>query len=570
MIANNQLAAYPELVQTLLRNRGIETRDDADKFLHPSYERDIHDPFLMKDMEKAVVRIWEAVEAKQKIVIYGDYDCDGIPGATILHDFFKKIGYSNFDVYIPDRHEEGYGLNMEAIEQFSENDVKLVITVDLGTTDVNEVAQAGSFGIDVIVTDHHLPHRREDAMAGTSPEILPRAFAVLNPKQHDDAYPYDMLCGAGIAWKLVCALVKKYGEYWKIAAGWEKWLLDMAGIGTLADMVPLRDENRAIAHYGLTVLRKNRRMGLAKLFAKAKVDANNLVEEDVTFTIAPRLNAASRMDSPRRAFELLAATDDGEAGALAGHLASLNDTRKLLVANIMKEAKTKLEKREEKTVIVIGNPAWRIGILGLVAGKIADEYRKPTFVWGLEGGEVIKGSCRSDGSVNLVNLMTLAGEGTFVDFGGHKLAGGFSVAHDAVHFLEEKLSMAYETMPKEEAVVDKSIAYETELPLDAVTAKTHALVEEFAPFGEGNPRPVFLFRGAEIVAVKTFGKTADHLEIAFAKPSGGTVKAISFFSAPASFPVQIVPGARVDLYATIEKSTFLRKTEIRLRITGIR
>lgn len=558
METKNELAGYPELQQKLLANRGITTREEAERFLHPSYERDMHDPFLMKDMEKAVVRIFEAVEAKQKIIIYGDYDCDGIPGSTILHDFFKKIGCEHFDVYIPDRHEEGYGLNGEAVDQFFKNDVKLIITVDLGTTDDDEIAQAESFGIDVIVTDHHLPH-----------EILPRAFAILNPKQEGDVYPFNMLCGAGVAWKLVCALVKKYGEYWKIADGWEKWLLDMAGVGTLADMVPLRDENRAIAYYGLTVLRKNRRMGLAKLFAKAKIDAGNLVEEDVTFTIAPRLNAASRMDSPRRAFELLAATDEREAGVLADHLASINDERKLLVANIMKEAKAKLEKREDKSIIVIGNPSWRIGILGLVAGKIADEYKKPTFVWGLEGGEMIKGSCRSDGVANLVELMTLAGEGAFINFGGHKLAGGFSVAHDGIHFLEERLTTAHALMPTEEIVIDKGVAYETELSLDEVNTKTHALVEELAPFGEGNPRPVFLFRRAEIISVKTFGKTGDHIEITFAKTSG-IVKAISFFSTPESFPVQIIPGARVDLYATIEKSTFLRKTEIRLRITNMR
>ncbi len=558
MNETNPLAEYPELVQTLLKNRNIVTREDADIFLRPSYERDLHDPFLMKDMEKAAVRIFEATQANEKIIIYGDYDCDGIPGSVILHDFLKKIKYENFEVYIPDRHEEGYGLHMEATEQFSENNVKLIITVDLGTTNIEQIAQAETFGIDVIVTDHHLPQ-----------EALPRAYAILNPKQSGDAYPYDMLCGAGVAFKLVCALVKKYGEFWKLPEGWEKWLLDMTAIGTLSDMVPLRGENRVLAHYGLKVLRKNRRVGLQKLFAKANVDPSNLVEEDITFTIAPRLNAASRMDSPRRAFELLAAEKEAEAGALADHLAKINDERKQLVATIMKEAKAKLERREEKSIIVIGNPTWRIGILGLVAGKLAEEFKKPVFVWGLEGGEIIKGSCRSDGTTNLVELMALASEEAFLGFGGHKLAGGFSVSHDQVHFLEAKLELAYASLPKATSTQDEPEAYEAELSLGDVMAKTHALIEQLAPFGEGNPRPVFIFKDAQIVHVKKFGKAQEHLEIGFMKQNGQTVKAITFFSEPESFGVSIMPGSRVNLLATIERSTFLRKTEIRLRIVDI-
>ena len=248
---------HTELLDLLLLNRGIG-KDDRERFLSPSYDDHLYDPFLMKDMERVCVRIFEAVEAKEKILIYSDYDCDGIPAAVIMHDFFEKIGYENYSMYIPDRHDEGYGLHLDAIDQFIDSDVKLLITFDLGITAVEEVARAQAAGVDVIITDHHIPQ-----------EEIPRAYAILNPKQIGCKYPDKMLCGAGVAFKLIQAMVKKYGEYWKISNGWEKWLLDMAGVATLADQVPLLDENRVFAFYGLKVLRKGRRMGLVELFKKA-------------------------------------------------------------------------------------------------------------------------------------------------------------------------------------------------------------------------------------------------------------------------------------------------------------
>ncbi|MEI8270976.1 MAG: single-stranded-DNA-specific exonuclease RecJ, partial [bacterium] len=447
---------YGELLQTLLKNRGIEGEEEIEKFLNPNYERDLHDPFLMRDMEKTCVRIFEAVEAEEKIMIYADYDADGIPGAVILSDLFKKIGYTNFEVYLPQRNSEGYGLNLEAIKEFADKGIKLLITIDLGITAIAEVAQAEAEGIDVIITDHHLPH-----------ETLPKAYAILNPKVDD--YPEKMLCGAGVVFKLVQGFVKKYGEYFDrlragenflsvelatlrqsstaksppaLCSGWEKWMLDMAGLATLSDMVPLTGENRAIAHFGMKVLRKSPRPGLQKLLAKINVEQKYLSEDDISFMVVPKLNAASRMDDPMRAFELLATDDETEAGVLANHLSKINDERKLIVAGIMREVKKKFEKREMKEVIVIGNPEWRIGVLGLVAGKLMDEYQKPVFVWGKDENDLIKGSCRSDGSVSIVELMT-HNKDAFLEYGGHELAGGFTVHNDKVHFLEDVLSESF-------------------------------------------------------------------------------------------------------------------------------
>lgn len=546
---------YSDLLQALLAKRGITTDEEASVFLNPDYTRDLFDPFLMRDMEKACVRIYEAMEAGEKIVIYADYDCDGIPGAVILSSLFKKINYSNFEVYIPQRNSEGYGLNLEAIKQFADSNVKLLITIDLGITAVAEVVQAEVDGIDVIVTDHHLPQ-----------EILPRAYAILNPKV--DNYPEKMLCGAGVVFKFIQGFVKKYGEYYKIKDGWEKWMLDMAGLATLSDVVPLIGENRAMAYFGIKVLRKSPRVGLQKLLAKMNIDQRYLNEDDVGFMIAPRLNAASRMDDPMRAFELLATRDVAEAGVLANHLTKINDDRKLIVAGIMREVKKSFEDREMKEVIVVGNPKWKVGVLGLVAGKIVDEYNRPVFVWGRDENDLIKGSCRSDGSVSLVELMTHT-EDHFIEYGGHEMAGGFTVHNDKVFFLEEMLSNSFHKIKK--IIEEEKVKYDFSGGLDLVSMRNWKEIEKMAPFGLDNPKPIFFFPKVKIEKIKKFGKngSGEHLEIIFMDSNNKKATAISFFSGLDSFSVPIEEGKDVDLLATFDLSRFRGREELRLRIVDI-
>ena len=356
---------YGELLRTLLAKRGITDEAQAEIFLEPDYQRDLHDPFLMRDMEKACVRLFEAIDNNEKIVIYADYDCDGIPGAVILQDLFREIKYTNYEVYIPQRNSEGYGLNLDAVKDFANSNVKLIITIDLGITAVAEVAQAEVDGIDIIITDHHLPRQSESN--GGLAFNLPRAYAILNPKV--DNYPEKMLCGAGVMFKFVQGFLKKYGEYFKVKEGVEKWMLDMAGVATLSDMVPLVGENRALAYFGMKVLRKSPRPGLQKLLAKLNIEQKYLSEDDLGFMVTPRLNAASRMDDPMRAFELLSTDDEVQAEALVKHLSRINDERKSIVTGIMRDVNKNFDKRQMNEVIVIGNPAWRVGVLGLVAGK---------------------------------------------------------------------------------------------------------------------------------------------------------------------------------------------------------
>lgn len=553
----NDLASYPELIQILLNSRGIKNEAEAERFFAPNYELDLHDPYLLKDMEKAVERILEAIKENQKILIYSDYDADGIPGGVMLKTFFDKIGYQNVENYIPHRHDEGYGLHLDAVEKFLPLDVKLIVTVDCGIVDVDQVKRAQELGMDVIITDHHEPNG-----------VLPNAYAVINPKQSDCLYPEKGLCGSGVAFKLIQALLLK--NRFGLKEGQEKWFLDLVGIATLSDMVPLVGENRALAHYGLKVIRRSPRPGLVKFWKKLRVDQRNITEDDIGFSLAPRINAASRMGEPMDAFKLLKTEDHVEADLLSDHLNKINDERKGVVASLVKGIKkhlhAKIGDNSLGKVIVMGSPEWKPSLLGLVANSIIDDFRRPVFLWGRNGDSIIKGSCRSDGSVNLVALMEEAKD-NFLQFGGHKLAGGFAVANETIHTLEDELNRAYEKVKdnndEETILIDKKIS------IDDVNFSFYESIEKFSPFGIGNPKPLFLFERVEIFESKQFGKEKNHLELSLRKNNGEKLKAISFFSKPDSFSNIPESGKKIDLIATLEKSTFGRYPELRLRIVDI-
>ncbi len=556
-----ELEMYPELLQELLINKGITTKKEADIFLNPDYVKHLHDPFLIKDMDKVVDRILQAISKKEKIVIYSDYDCDGIPGGVLLHDFFKKIEYENFTNYIPHRHDEGYGLNISAVEEFGKDNAKILITVDCGITDIVPVEKANEFGIDVIITDHHVP--------GAD---LPKAFAILNSKQKGDTYPYDMLCGTSVAFKLVQALIEKAGRVnsgvgFNIKEGWEKWLLDMVGLATIADMVPLTGENRVLAHYGLRVLRKSRRPGLMQLCRKMYIQQRNITEDDVGFMIVPRINAASRMGIPMDAFNLLSTKDEVEAGALSTHLDKINNKRKGVVGAITREVKKRIDEDNLKGVIVMGNPDWKPPLLGIVANNVSELYKRPVFLWGRDGGEHLKGSCRSGNIMDVMELMLKVEKGLFLEFGGHAFSGGFSVKHEKIHELEEGLLKAYKKMDKNKEPEPMSV--DKKLSLDDVSWDTYSVLEKLAPFGQGNKKPLFLFENITIEDVRDFGKDKNHLQIDFKKKSGGKVSAIGFFKTINDFGDKLKERNKIDLIATIDKSTFRNIIELRLRIVEI-
>lgn len=409
------------LQNTILEQKGfdLKKKEEIEKFLSPNWDRDLLDSSKIKDIKKAIKRIKDAIDKNEKIIIYADYDCDGIPGAVVLNDLFEKVNYKNFSVYIPHRHNEGYGLNMNAIQRFIDEKVSLIITVDVGITNISEIKFAEENGVNVIVTDHHLPVLDE-----VDKQILPEAFAIVNTKQVGDKYKEKFLSGAATAWKLVNAFLNKYRRDFNVGEGWEKWLLDMVGIATIADLVPLKGENRLFAKYGLEVLKKTKRPGLLKIFSNARILTRKINEDDIAFGIAPRVNAASRMAEPIHAFYALLQNE--EAANFANELESYNKARK----QETKDAETVIdyEKFREDKIVLIGDEKWTPGIIGLVASKVCETVKKTTFVWGLgEDENILKGSVRSrEDGYNVVEIMTEC-QYLLENFGGHEMAGGFAI-----------------------------------------------------------------------------------------------------------------------------------------------
>lgn len=561
-----EFGVFSDMFSNLLMNRGIVTARDASVFISPDYELGSHDPFLMRDMNKAVERVHKAIKNNEKIIIYSDYDADGIPGAVVLYDTFKKLGVTNFENYIPHRHNEGFGLNHDAFDEFKAKEAKLVISIDCGAGNADEVDYANSLGIDVIITDHH-----------ELSDKIPSAFAILNPKLKDCKYPEKMLCGSGVIFKFVQAFLKKYGAEFGVPVGWEKWLLDLVGIATLSDMVPLIGENRVFAYYGLKVLKKTPRPGLAQLFQKLRVKREHLNEDDIGFTITPRINAASRMGSPDIAFNLLSTDDVALAGAYADALEHVNNERKGTVASLVKEVKKILSERDigSKKVIVLGNPAWRPSLLGLVANNLAEQYGKPAFLWGRDGGGIIKGSCRSgraeNGNITTSVLSIMQKTPTsFSVFGGHGASGGFEVSNDNIHSLAGSLEDAAERLSVEIGDVKTAKNYvDAHISLEDVSWDLYNDIEKLSPFGVGNPKPLFLIRRARIDSIKSFGKDGNHTEIIFRDLAERKISAIQFFLSKESLPTCVVPLSTMDFVAHLEKSTFKNYPELRLRIVDI-
>lgn len=569
-----------DLVEQLLHNRGIKTKKEKNEFLNPDFVKHLHDPFLLPDMKKAADRILKAIKNKEFICIWSDYDADGIPGGALLHDFFKMIGFENFINYIPDRHIEGYGLNNEGIEKLAKDGIKLLITIDCGIRNNKETDYAKKFGMEVIITDHHEPASAEVA-ASKQGDNLPKAYAVINPKRSDSKYPEKIICGTGVIWKVIEAILKTLrnkastlqpGQIQVPKLGFEKWLLDLVCLATLSDMVPLIGENRALAYFGLSVLRKTKRLGLKKLFSALKINKEYLTEDDVIFMITPRINAASRMGHPIDAFKLLTATDEAEAEIYVKHLDHINNERKGVVAGIVKEVKKgikeKFEILGEKSVIVLGNPDWRPALLGLVANSIAEEYNRPVFIWGAAqralpgGGEEreFKGSCRSNGTVDLVALMEKT-KNHFIEFGGHKLSGGFSVLFEKIHTLEDALIEANTHVVNN----DLETMIDAELSLKDISEKSVSEILQLAPFGMDNERPLFIFRDILPEKIYRFGKAKEHLSISL-RDGLHTIRAISFFTSLDQFGDALKEGIKTNLAANIEKSFYGGSAEIRLRI----
>ena len=439
---NVRTRTHENLVEQLLADRGI-AREGAADFLRPEYHA-LHDPFLFRDMRKACDRIWEAIAAGEKILIYSDYDADAITANAVVFRCLKTIG-ADVSVYIPDRFTEGYGLNVAAFEMIAQGGASVVITVDCGTNSTAEADFCAERGIDLIITDHH-------EVTGD----LPCAFALINPKNRDDAYPYHELVGVGVAFKLACALLS-YRDMHELPLGYEKWFLDLVAIGTVADCHSLLGENRILVGYGLRVLPKTKWVGLHALLASAREPYDTYT---LGFVVAPRINAAGRIEHASIAFDLLTTDGATRAAALAAQLEALNARRQQLTENVMSEARAQLELIRANTVLLASGTDWPKGVVGLVAGKLVEEFSRPVLV--LERGEVEStGSARSLGGFNMVDALTAVKQ-HLVRYGGHAAAAGFTLRTSDVEIFYRDL-LAYADLNADVASFARVLDVEAEL-----------------------------------------------------------------------------------------------------------
>jgi len=578
-------------IKKILRDRGL-TKGEAEEFLNPVYIEEragLYDARKMKDIDKAIDRIWTAIDKKEKICIYSDYDADGVPGAVILHQFFKKIGFDKHVIIkIPHRHKEGFGLHSHLIDEIELEDGKLIITIDLGTSNIKEVLHAKNKGIDVIITDHHQPH-----------EELPQAYAILNSKQSDCNYPDKNLCGAGVIFKLTHLLIedaKKRGH--NIAQGFEKWLLDMAGLATISDMVPLLGENRILAFYGLKVLQKNKRRGLYHLLNKLKINEKYIDEGDIGFSVSPCINAASRMNHAYDAFKLLSTDNEDEAIKMADELIRLNKLRKSSAESLIVDIKNKIDESKVKDFIVIGDENWSPTILGPAASQLVRQFQVPVFIYASDGGDVFRGSCRSTKDISLTEIMHNVSDGFFTEFGGHHASGGFAFTLDKKDVFESEIRKAYDKYISHKAISD--IDKEDE-ELEKIYETTHDNIDNFLlkllsqmkPYGMNNQNPLFCIKNVSFGQIKYFGKQKEHMEFViknFLNKNGNIedvtpelfqdtykysskanrkdiVKYISFFAENSLQEINI--DNRYDIYGRVEESNFLGKKEIRVKVEYI-
>ena len=479
----------PEVAR-LLFERGIQDQESLKKFLEPSLE-DLYDPYLLHDMGKAVERIRRAIEDGEFILIYGDYDADGMTSASIIKESLEQLG-AECRVYLPNRFTDGYGPNASVYKYFIEQEgISLIVTVDNGVAGHEAIELAQSMGVDVIVTDHH-----------SMPATLPDAYAIIHPEHPDANYPFKHLAGCGVAFKLACALLEEV----------QVELLDLVAIGTIADMVSLTDENRILVQYGLEMLGHTQRIGLQEMLTMAGISANEVTDETVGFQIAPRLNALGRLDDPNPAIDLLTGFDDEEAHEIALMIHQKNEERKEIVQSIYEEAKTMVN--PEKKVQVLAKEGWNPGVLGIVAGRLLEELGQTVIVLNIEDGRA-KGSARSVEAVDIFEALDPHRD-LFIAFGGHAGAAGMTLEVENL----EALSQVLENYILETGIDlsgKKTINLDEELDLETLNLEMLKNFERLAPFGMDNQKPIFYIRDFHVESARTMGAGNAHLKLKISK-----------------------------------------------------
>ncbi len=532
------------LLASVLALRGVKTRAEMDELLRGGEEL-LEDPMLLRDMPRAVERVHRAVEEKEKVAVYGDYDVDGITSTCLLTDYLRSKGLDCIP-YIPDRSEEGYGLNDGAVAALHEQGVRLIITVDCGITARDEALYAASLGMDMIITDHH--------ECGSGP--LPEAAAVVDCKRPDETYPNRVLAGVGVALKLVCACEGAHGGEMV-----ERYC-DLAAIGTIADVMPLTGENRYLVKRGLEKIRRDPRPGIAAMLRESAVDGKKLTASVVGFTLAPRLNAAGRLDCPSVAARLLMTSDPAEAASLAVELCDLNRKRQSIETAIWDEANAMLASAEPDAPIVLASDRWHQGVIGIAASRLAEQYSLPAIMVCLNG-EVGKGSCRSYGGFNLFDALSACSE-HLIGFGGHALAAGLNIRSDKLSDFRAALARYYrenKPAPMPEVQPDLLICDPALLDIDNVRS-----LDLLEPFGNANPRPTMCVCGVPLESAGDVGG-GKHLRI---RARLGRESFEGIFFSHNERELDIHSGDLVDIAFTPQINEFRGHVSVQLLVSAIR
>lgn len=555
---SNSKQRTESIVSFLLRERGVVEPEDIRAFLYPDYVLDTHNPFLYRQMERAVERINRAIDEQEPIVIFGDYDADGVTSSTVMYKTLQKLGANILRVYIPHREKEGYGLNLKAVQQFIDEGAKLLITLDCGTTNVVEVDLANHAGLDVIVADHH-----------HVPDAVVDCYALLNAKAPDEKYPFEHLAGVGVTFKLAQALLatvraERPDEAVELLT-FEKWLLDLVAIATVTDLVPLVDENRTLLKYGLMVLNRTRRPGLRALIERAGV-AGEVTADTIAFQIGPRLNAPGRMAHAELAFRLLATDDEVEAKQLADELEQLNRARQKLTETMARDAEAALLDRDAAVAVSVGE-GWPAGLVGLVASRITEKLHRPSLVITVNDEGVV-GSGRSIPSFNIIEALHSMPDGVFVKFGGHAQACGFTLtSRDAAKILQLQLHdlVTQTTLPEDLLPL---IEIETDMLLHEASVVLYEAVQLLEPFGMSNRRPLFMLTGVHMAAASAVGTGQKHLRVTFTDEGGIVRHGIGFGLAHKL--EEVMMGDRVDVVAELTMNEWNGNKDLQLRVHDLR
>ena len=539
-----------EVIARVLTNRKILNPNLARPFFTPNLDM-LHNPYLMQDMDKAVKRVLTNINSGKPIMVFGDYDVDGTTGAAALYLAFQKFG-ADVTYYIPDREKEGYGLSYHGIEVAKDIGIDLIITCDCGINAFVQVDFANEQNIDIIITDHH-----------TTDTELPKAHAILNPKREDCEYPFKGLCGGGVAFKLITAI----GNELNIPLTDYEEIIPLITLGTAADVVPIKDENRVIVHHGLNILENLEKPGLKTLLELAGLKGHISVEQ-LVFSIAPRINAAGRIGDANRAVELLVTDDQDKARLLAKELDNENKRRQIIQQAVVDEALLKVNAEADlknENALVLANAGWHPGVVGIVASKIKEEFNRPTIIIALENGSG-KGSARSVAGFDLYEALT-ACKTHLDDYGGHPMAAGLTLSNKKLEdFKKAFINFANERLTEEN--LQATLTLDSEIALQDITPRFMEFLDKLSPYGPGNMRPKFAIRNAEIAgAPKVIGKTGEHIRFKI-RQGLKSYPAVGF--GLSNKYEMLITGQPVDIACVVETNEWQGNTSIQMNVRDIK